>query len=134
MYFTWKKLYETGLEEIDNQHKKFLTIINDLHKELTENKDFKTVEAIINELKSYAEYHFKTEEKLFEQYNYKGEELSEHLKKHKDFENFIEKAISNISSSKSIITTKLADYARKWLIEHICGTDVKFVKFINQNN
>ena len=82
MYIRWSELFETGITEIDNQHKKLVEIINNLYESYSSNENF-DFNIIINDLIKYSEYHFTTEEKLFK--NSKYPFTKEHLKIHSEF-------------------------------------------------
>ncbi len=90
--FLWKKEFELGIDSIDEQHKKLLEIgnrINDLlcsHDDGDDNYD--EIYTVIEELKDYTVYHFKTEENLFIKYKYP--EYSIHKKEHDDFIAYVE--------------------------------------------
>ena len=61
-YIEWSKDYSVNVKLIDDQHKHFVGIMNLLYKEIQSNKTDRIPE-IIDELVSYAETHFDTEEK-----------------------------------------------------------------------
>ncbi|MEA2041021.1 MAG: bacteriohemerythrin [Bacteroidota bacterium] len=79
----WADKYSVGYDEIDNQHKKLVEMINDLHISFTEGKTDKLAEGIVKKMIEYTDYHFKTEEKYFEKYNYSETQL--HIEQHLSF-------------------------------------------------
>ena len=67
--FHWDKHFETGLAEVDKQHRHLVDVINrfgDLLSQL-EGVSFKDIETVFNELAEYAQYHFKEEESMMSQ-------------------------------------------------------------------
>jgi hemerythrin-like metal-binding protein len=64
--FKWDKNFETGLESIDNQHRSLVDLINrfgDLSSE-EGNASTELLQETINQLGTYARFHFKEEEVL----------------------------------------------------------------------
>ena len=59
----WKSEYETGITEVDNQHKQLVDILNKLYEAMAVGKGKDVLESIFNELTSYTLTHFSTEEK-----------------------------------------------------------------------
>ncbi len=59
-----------GVEAIDNDHKKILSLISALHCVIEYNKPTDAIEAVFDELTSYAAVHFKREEDLMQASNF----------------------------------------------------------------
>jgi hemerythrin-like metal-binding protein len=131
MYFIWEKIYETGVEKIDFQHKKIVEYINRLYTDIVINKNTDSINETLMDLKIYTISHFSVEEKLFKKHKYSGDDLEEHLKKHSDFENTLSSYIGDITSSKNELGYNIIEFLKDWLINHVMETDMKFVQFIN---
>jgi hemerythrin-like metal-binding protein len=131
MDFKWKKDYETGLPEIDDQHKYFFQLFEKLYNTVSKTNNDDEISELISEFKAYTVYHFKTEEDLFEKYKYDENEKNKHLLKHLKLCETIRKFENEDTISMGILGYKLVDFAQKWLIEHIMSTDMLFVNFIN---
>ena len=123
-----------GIPIIDEQHKNFLNIINQLQLVIASHSQEKRLMDIINELINYAIFHFKTEEEFFDKLNYYGKE--EHKKEHKEFlEKFLElkKTIEDelISFKKNAvqIANEIYTFMIDWFLNHISGTDKKYARF-----
>jgi len=82
-FYKWKDEYSVGIEVIDDQHKQLLKVINKLYTAFSLKKNNENLELFLNELSEYAKTHFKTEEQLFDLYNYKDK--VNHVTKHKEF-------------------------------------------------
>jgi len=83
--------------------------------------------SILKELKDYAIYHFKDEEKIMSAAGYKG--LEEHKKLHKQFEMQIDKFSQKQKYDDAF---DLYDYAAEWLINHILNTDQKYSDWVKE--
>jgi len=89
MVLEWKDEYSVNVKEIDEQHKVFLKILNNLYVAINNYSIDKELTKILEELVDYTKLHFSTEEKYFEQFNYSHTE--EHKEEHKEL---IEKSSS----------------------------------------
>ncbi len=133
MQTTWKKEYETGFKEIDQQHHNIIKTIQKLENNIFSQKDEDSVNDIIMDLKIYTISHLEYEERLFKKYKYTDEYLKDHVNKHNDFRKKISEFINENSSVSSELANKISSYLKEWLINHIKETDVKFVKFLEEN-
>lgn len=68
----------------------------------------------MKDLENYADYHFKTEEKYFDQFDYPKSD--EHKKIHQEY-------INNINSfkEKGFSENQLKDFLQNWWIDHVRG-------------
>lgn len=89
--FPWHKNFETGVDIIDEQHKKLVDILNQLAAHLANRSKPITLNKVFDELASYADYHFKTEEKIWLTYFKDDKWFSNHEDTH---ESFIDKVIA----------------------------------------
>jgi len=61
-YITWEDAFNTGNKDIDTQHHKLISYINDLHASLKTNKSPEELNDVLNGLTQYTVYHFGVEE------------------------------------------------------------------------
>ena len=66
----WTDKLSLGITEIDNQHKKWIAIINDLNDAMRAGKSTEVLGEVFKRLIDYTEYHFKAEETYFEKFGY----------------------------------------------------------------
>ena len=83
MLVKWKSSYSVKVKEIDSQHKRIFQIINKLHEGIQKKGLKNIIKEILDELLDYSIYHFETEERYFDMYNY--ELTDEHKKEHESF-------------------------------------------------
>ncbi|NPA69129.1 MAG: hemerythrin family protein [Chlorobi bacterium] len=129
---TWSEIYSVGINKIDNQHKKLIELINKLFASLSEGNAEDIIPDIIKELTEYTQYHFKTEEDLFEEYNFPDK--NEHILKHKNFIQQVEKWKDKLIQNDENLHYELMNYLKMWLIEHITGDDFLYKDFFKKNN
>ncbi|MGD9993108.1 MAG: bacteriohemerythrin [Salinivirgaceae bacterium] len=121
----WSEGYSVHIPEIDEQHKKLISLINRLYNAYLNKKHQSEISQIIKEIKEYAFYHFSTEEKLFEKHNYA--EKKEHIEIHNSFIDEINQLVKTHESSSLVLTMKTMTFLQRWLTNHILKEDKKYV-------
>lgn len=121
----WKNDYELGVSHIDEQHKKLFEIAYNAYKLLI--NDFFTdkydkIMEILEELKEYTVFHFKSEEEYMLSIGYK--KFLSHKVEH---ENFINK-INNIDLTKIDLNQdesvkEILEFIVDWIDKHILNMD-----------
>lgn len=76
--FVWGVGYATGIESIDEQHKRMVNMINSLDSALQQGYSVSIMERIFEEIAAYTVEHFGYEEALFAKYHYPQEEAHVH--------------------------------------------------------
>ena len=66
--FPWDDNFDTGITEIDDQHKKLVALLNQLASQLAFQFNPPIMDVIFNELTDYATYHFRSEEAIWQRY------------------------------------------------------------------
>lgn len=123
--FHWNKSFETGLDEVDEQHQVLVDLINRLDEALMQ-KDRASradVEAVFNELMDYTHYHFQDEEAMMTRVGLDPRFLSHHVQLHAAF---LEEAVKmravalggDLGAAKSML-----NFLVHWLAFHIFGVD-----------
>ncbi len=122
---TWNSSFETGIQEIDNQHLKLVDILNHLYKTYIQKNEGNGVRDVLESLEDYAKYHFSTEEKLMRMHNF--EKTERHILEHKNFTTQVTKFKENINFFDDNEMIKLINFMRDWLISHIQGSDREYI-------
>lgn len=120
-----------GIQEIDEEHRKFFAIINDAHSLLaSDGIDVKlTADETLKQLKDYAGTHFAHEEAYMKKL--KDPELSSQKQEHADFTaRMNEISLEGLDNAKIRQTMEeLLQYLSRWLLRHIIGSDTLIGKF-----
>lgn len=125
-FFDWSTRYETGIPEIDAQHKTLVKLTNTL----AEASASKTPDelAILNramvELSDYIKVHFSTEERLLVQSHYP--DLQDHILGHRDFERQFKDLLQQAMGGQLMGVDPLLDFLKPWLADHILQSDQNF--------
>lgn len=132
--FVWTKEYSVNVTEIDEQHKEFINIINDLF-DLGDKESFTDEEALlkVSKLGDYAFYHLATEEDLFITTGYK--DASGHIVAHNKFREKAKDFVNQIrdkNKDKKEVLEEIAKFTGDWLMSHILIVDKKYSEFFNE--
>ncbi|MBF0357054.1 MAG: hemerythrin family protein [Magnetococcales bacterium] len=129
----WKDEYMTGVTEIDDQHKILVHALNEASDKLSGNFQIATMERIVQDLLSYAIYHFEEEETLMEKFDYENssnEDYKKHLNQHRSFSTKVVEVHKGLKVGTPVPASELLDFLNQWLINHILNTDKKFGEHI----
>lgn len=130
---TWNQDYSVGVNELDEQHKKLIAIINRLFSLYEEKKFSQTdVNPIFEELTDYADQHFSTEEHYFNLYNY--DKKDQHIAIHDTYRKKIgelKESYNQENSEKTLFD--INNFLNDWWIWHINNTDKEYTAYFNAN-
>jgi len=128
--FIWEEKYSVNVKEIDEQHKKLVSILNELHTAMLGAKaNYVLLKKILNELIEYTVYHFKTEEQYMVKYLYP--KYAEHKESHKNLTEKVLSFYSDFEKGKKLLTVELLFFLKDWLTNHILGEDKMYSQFFN---
>lgn len=125
----WGPEYNTGIDVIDDQHKRILDFIN----EIDDNPDAQDrirIRQILNNIIDYTQSHFTFEESLQEEAGYKYR--VPHKRVHDLFIKRIE-GYRDLFEAGHSIENELYDVLSKWLINHIQHDDADYVGAVKEN-
>jgi len=123
--FHWDKHFETGLDEVDKQHRHLVDVVNrfgDLLSKL-EGVSFSDIETVFNELANYAQYHFKEEEAMMLQMGLDARYVANHIQSHVNFLQEVTRMREGVSLQNINAAEPLLKFLTYWLAFHILGTD-----------
>ncbi len=126
----WSDALKLGIDEIDQQHRKLLSLIDELNEAMRQGKGKDILGKITTELDSYTKYHFKSEERLFSNCGFP--EAVSHKKIHDDFVQKVTGFKKDFDSGKLGVATDILLFLNNWLINHIKGLDKKYVPFVTE--
>ncbi|WP_199450037.1 GGDEF domain-containing protein [Vibrio harveyi] len=127
--FRWDTYFETGIEEVDEQHQYLVGFINKYGELLAQNSITLTdIQVALFELSRYAEFHFKEEENLMREVEIHPEHLEKHIQVHRAFMSDIISMQSFISDANKRAAEQLLDFLIHWLAYHTLGIDQNMSK------
>lgn len=123
----WTQDLNTGIDVLDNQHKRIVDYINQLGSAI-KLRDRGAVGAVLNELVDYTISHFAFEESLQEEAGY------QYAKPHKAVHEVFIKRVAKFQEkhdSGEDVAAQLHAMLSTWLIHHIKRDDMAYVKEVN---
>lgn len=130
-WINWSSDLALGIDEIDEQHKILVEILNDVYEAVNSgNRDEKKLKKIIDGMLRYVNFHFVTEEMKMIKTNYSD------YKNHKaEHDAFVEKALefqSGFRDGSTSLPEDMMDFLKTWLVNHIQGTDREYVPYFTK--
>lgn len=135
----WKKEYEIGLLEVDQQHQNLLKIMNELYSGLYKDgwlrSSVERKSAFRRTAKQAVEYvkiHFSTEENYMIKFGYP--DFKNHRKQHIQFVRELLNDVDKFEKGDSEAPEKFLHYLKDWLLNHIAEEDSKIGLFLKERN
>lgn len=125
----WNQKFSVNVKEIDEQHKKWIGILNELHDSMRAGKGSATVGKVLDELVDYTKVHFTTEERLMQANAYPH--FAGHKRIHENMVREVEQLREKYRSGSSVLTIEVMQFLKNWLSEHITGTDQSYSPYLN---
>ncbi|MCK5720041.1 MAG: hemerythrin family protein [Thiomargarita sp.] len=128
-FFEWNEEISVGIQEIDEQHKQLINIINRLyHSIIRQDINKEVVKEILNELVEYTIIHFAVEESLFRIFSYPDYE--KHKQQHTELTQQVMDINYKIQNETEELSLELMAFLRKWLKNHIMVSDKRYAPFL----
>jgi len=126
----WDKRLETGIEEIDSQHRELFKRIGALELSIYSNKSKVEMVIMLEYLESYVEEHFGAEEELMIRTVYPG--LDRHRREHDEFRRKYAKIMNEYRArgADSYLALDVDKEVRTWWENHILKSDMAFIPHV----
>ncbi len=128
-FFTWSDSYSVNIQEIDEQHKKLIALLNKLFEAMSIGKGREVVGPVLKEVIDYTVYHFGTEERLFQLYGYP--KSASHKKAHDELTRQAKELKQSVDAGKKLVTVEVMNFLKEWLYNHILEEDKQYTSFLN---
>jgi hemerythrin len=126
---TWTDKLSVQVPSIDEEHKNLVEMINLLHDGIEAQRGHEILGRVLTGLLAYTEEHFSHEEKLFLGTEFPDSE--HHLNEHAYFISRVKEELRHYRSSPSaVMSTEVLKFLAKWLLDHIQGSDQKYVEYV----
>lgn len=135
MKIKWTKDFETGLPEIDRQHKLLVDLINaarklDAHGPNSDDTEQNQKRKILSALAKYISTHFHYEEELLRESGYP--KFFEHKASHDRMVNTVRDYQQKLSQGQISLTT-IENLMSQWLINHILDSDRDYISYVKDH-
>ncbi|MFP4363475.1 MAG: bacteriohemerythrin [Spirochaetia bacterium] len=129
-FIEWTDDLSVGIQVFDNQHKKLIEQVNKMYDAMKAGKGRSVLGEVLDELISYTDSHFKTEEEFFERYGYPDAGL--HSGQHKQLMEKVYELQDKYAGGNTLISVELLEFLRNWVENHIQSTDKQYTEFFHE--
>lgn len=119
----WSSEFALGIDEIDEQHKALVGMINALDASTHGDFSSDTVRRLLGELNDYVRDHFAFEERLMAGGGCSQDLVTRHLGEHAYFRSVLKDLTTDFESGRRNVTVTLIEYLVHWLLHHIVVVD-----------
>ncbi|MGA3286709.1 MAG: bacteriohemerythrin [Bacteroidota bacterium] len=123
----WNNTFSVEIQKIDEQHKKFFSIINVLYDAIMQGKGEEVVGSVLKELQQYVIFHFKSEESWMEMYNYP--DINKHILEHEGAIQKVNKLVLEYERGQQTVDIELLKFLSDWLQNHILKADRNYIPY-----
>ena len=120
--FEWSPLFETGLTEVDAQHKRLVELVNQLGADV-DSASPEHIDQALQTLAEYTVYHFQCEEAIMDAGQVATVYADRHRDTHRRFIKQVSDWLARRTDGEAISLHQLLDFLANWLIFHILGDD-----------
>lgn len=126
----WSSNLSVGIPSIDEQHKKLVEMINQLHDAMRSGKGHMEVLATAESMIAYTQTHFAAEEKMLNQIGYP--DFSRHKSIHTALTRQVEEIQNKARAGQLGLSIQVSNFLKEWLTNHIQGEDMKYKTLASQ--
>lgn len=122
--FLWTDDLSVRTQDVDEQHKALIELINQLYVAIRENRDKGTLREIFDQLTESAHAHFLFEESLMRLTQYAG--YAAHKAQHEAVLEQLQTLQGKLDKESATISVELLDAHKHWWSNHISSSDQHF--------
>jgi hemerythrin len=119
----WKEEYSTGIEDVDDEHKDLIDVINRLHELLLADDARLTVPAFFARLIDGVSAHFALEERIMGESEYP--DLAAHREDHERLLDEIRDLVDAFAQAEEVDSVDLAMRLEPWFSHHFATHDLQ---------
>ncbi len=125
----WNDSFALGVPLIDAQHKQLFTIISELNDAMLRRQGNAVLGTTLDKLLDYTAKHFSAEEQMLVSKGYFA--LAQHKRIHEHFKSMIKKYSDDFKAVSISVNVQLMNLLQDWLVHHIQGTDMEYVRALD---
>lgn len=129
--FSWNDSMSVGVRQLDEDHKKLIAMINELHQAMLAGHSNDVVGGILKRLVNYTVEHFTREEKLFAQTNFPG--AVGHKNEHEKLKAQVSAEVAKFQAGTVGLGMETLNFLRDWLKHHIQESDKGYGPYLNEH-
>jgi hemerythrin len=126
-FVEWSDVLSVGIEEINDQHKVLVGLVNEMHEAIAQRHGSQAVRDILARLTDYTRIHFAVEESLMRILGYP--DYDEHKAQHSELIREVGELQNKVDAGKASISFELMHFLKVWLTKHIMESDQRYGEF-----
>lgn len=119
--FIWDDKKSVGIDEIDNQHKRLVALLNEVYEIAATNFNRSRITGILSELHNYTMHQLSAEEEVLRQINYPF--IDDHAALQESISRELDRYIDTFTHNPDGELVSLLGFLTDWLHEHITEVD-----------
>jgi hemerythrin-like metal-binding protein len=124
----WSKILSIGVEEVDEDHRKLVSIFNTLNHAVGEGESPEYLAATLEELINCTVWHFSHEERLMLKHQYKDMEV--HKAEHRELIETAKELQQELLQGSVPMAERHIEILERWLTEHILTADMRLGAYL----
>ncbi len=125
----WKDTYSVNVQEIDEQHRKLIALINELDAAMASGKGKDVLAKTLGAVIQYTRTHFANEERLMSTHGYP--DFAPHKAEHDKLTKEVVQLQHKFQQSQIGLSIPTLSFLNQWLTTHILNTDKKYSAHLN---
>lgn len=122
----WTESLSVGILEIDEQHKKLISLLNKASEIVESGKPKEYLISGVKEIINFTLIHFSTEEKMFKVCKYAH--AKKHLEEHQKLIRKANEFLNEFNNNNLAITDSTMAFFMDWIVNHIMQSDKAYSK------
>ena len=127
-FVDWSPNLSVGIDFIDADHQQSITLLAELQGLVASDQPRTAAIEKLDELIEFSEQHFRLEERLMKENNYR--EFAQHQAIHKKLLQQTAELRERLASGTTDIGPEVMDFLKEWLMRHILESDKHFGGFL----
>ena len=125
----WSDSLSVGVPAMDDEHRQFISRVNELNRAIIESEDKTVIERSMNRMLMQAADHFEHEEELLNRLKFP--QLASHKAKHAELMAQFDRVVKEVEASTvSYIWARKALHLKQLLIDHLTQEDMMYRDFM----
>ena len=125
----WKKEFETGIDDVDHEHRELVELINELHEKLQGQSNHDAVSEFLGEVFARISAHFALEETVMRKHSY--DEYAAHKADHENLLDDIRDIMDAHEDGEFANSVgALSDAVANWFVNHFKTKDARLHKLL----
>ncbi len=129
-FITWTDKMSVGVGALDDDHKKLVAILNDLHNGIAAGQGTERLGRVLDGLVRYTGSHFAHEEELFAQTGYPA--AAQHIQEHRTLTKLVLDIQARYNKGMfDALSMETLDVLKDWLSTHVQVSDKSYKAHLN---